>query len=88
MPFSARRRHQYWSADVRYLKGLGLPGRFYVISILDNHSRAIVSSAVVRSQDLASYLSILYAAVGESHVSAASVVERTTTCWPGCASMQ
>jgi len=31
MPFAARRRHQYWSADVRYLKGLGLRGRFYVI---------------------------------------------------------
>src|SRR5215211_5145187 len=65
MPFAARRRHQYWSADVRYLKGLGLPGRFYVISVQDNHSRAILSSAVVRSQDLASYLSVLYAAVEE-----------------------
>src|ERR671911_733772 len=65
MPFAAKRRHQYWSADVRYLKGLRLPDRFYVISVLDNHSRAILSSAVVRSQDLASYLSVLYAAVGE-----------------------
>jgi putative transposase len=65
MPFAARRRHQYWSTDVRYLKGLGLPGRFYVIPVLDNHSRAILSSAVVRSQDLASYLSVLYAAVEE-----------------------
>jgi transposase len=65
MPFAARRRHQYWSADVRYLKGLKLAGRFYVISVLDNHSRAILSSAVVRSQGLASYLSVLYAAVKE-----------------------
>jgi hypothetical protein len=32
MPFAARRRHQFWSADVRYLKGLKLPGRFYVTS--------------------------------------------------------
>ena len=36
-----------------------------MISVLDNHSRAILSSAVVRSQDLASYLSVLYAAVEE-----------------------
>ena len=63
MPFAARRRHQYWSTDVRYLKGHGLGGRAYVISVLDNHSRAILASAVARTQDLASYLSVLYAAV-------------------------
>jgi transposase InsO family protein len=63
MPFAARRRHQFWSADVRYLKGLKLPGRFYVISVLDNHSRTILASAVTRTQDLASYLAVLYAAI-------------------------
>jgi transposase len=63
MPFAAARRHQYWTADVRYLKGHKLGGRAYVISVLDNHSRAILSSAVTRSQDLASYLAVLYAAV-------------------------
>ena len=62
MPFAARRRHQFWSADVRYVDH-GLGGRAYVISVLDNHSRAILSSALTRSQDLASYLSVLYAAV-------------------------
>ena len=41
----------------------GLGGRAYVISVLDNHSRAILSSALTRTQDLASYLSVLYAAV-------------------------
>jgi putative transposase len=60
MPFAARRWHQLWSADVRYLKGLGLAGRSYVITVLDNHSRAILSSAVIRSRDLTSYLSVLY----------------------------
>jgi homeodomain-containing protein len=40
-----------------------LEGRAYVISVLDNHSRAILSSAVTRTQDLASYLAVLYAAV-------------------------
>jgi putative transposase len=63
MPFAAGRRHQFWSADVRYVDDHKLGGRAYVISVLDNHSRAILSSAVTRTQDLASYLSVLYAAV-------------------------
>jgi putative transposase len=63
MPFAARRRHQYWTVDVRYLKGYKGGGRAYVISVLDNHSRAILSSALTRAQDLGSYLSVQYAAV-------------------------
>ncbi len=63
MPFAARRRHQFWSADVRYIDGHKVGGRAYVISVLDNHSRAILASALTRTQDLASYLSVLYAAV-------------------------
>jgi putative transposase len=63
MPFRATRRHQFWSADVRYIDDHELEGRAYVISVLDNHSRAILSSAVTRTQDLASYLAVLYAAV-------------------------
>ena len=63
MPFAARRRHQFWSADVRYVDDHKLGGRAYVISVLDNHSRAILASALTRTQDLASYLSVLYAAV-------------------------
>src|SRR5215207_9898829 len=63
IPFKAERRHQYWTVDVRYLKGHKLGHRTYVISVLDNHSRAILASALTRTQDLASYLSVLYAAV-------------------------
>jgi len=63
VPFQATRRHQFWSADVRYIDDHKLGGRAYVISVLDNHSRAVLSSAVTRTQDLASYLSVLYAAV-------------------------
>lgn len=63
MPFAARRRHQFWSADVRYVNDHKLGGRAYVISVLDNHSRAVLSSSVSRTQDLTSYLSVLYAAV-------------------------
>src|SRR5215218_9157826 len=58
MPFAARRRHQFWSADVRYVGDHKLGGRAYVISVLDNHSRAILASAPPRTQDLASYLSV------------------------------
>jgi putative transposase len=63
MPFAARRRHQYWSADIRYVDNDRVGGRAYAVSVLDNHSRAILASAVTRTQDLASYLSVLYAAV-------------------------
>ena len=63
MPFTAKRRHQYWTVDVRYLMGHKLGHRAYVISVLDNHSRAVLASATTRTQDLASYLSVLYAAV-------------------------
>ena len=35
MLFVARRRHQFWTADVRYLKGHKLGYRAYVISVLD-----------------------------------------------------
>jgi putative transposase len=63
MPFAARRRHQYWSADVRYVDNDRVGGRAYVVSVMDNHSRCILASAVTKTQDLASYLSVLYAAV-------------------------
>jgi hypothetical protein len=63
MPFVASRRHQFWTADVRYIDDHRLGGRAYVVSVLENHSRAILASTVTRTQDLASYLSVLYAAV-------------------------
>ena len=62
MPFAARRLHQYSTVDVCHLKGHKLGGKAYVISVLDNHARANLNSAVTRTQDLASYLSVLYAA--------------------------
>lgn len=63
MPFAASRPHQYWSADVRYVKKHRLGGRIYVISILDNYSRALLASSITRSQDLTAFLSVLYSAV-------------------------
>jgi len=66
MPFEASRRHQIWTADVRYIKKHRLPveGYLYVISILENYSRKILASAVCRKQDLPSFLPVLHAAVG------------------------
>jgi len=64
MPFQASRRHQYWTVDVRYLDMHQLGGgMIYVITVLENFSRAILASAVSRNQDLTAYLMVLYAAI-------------------------
>ena len=62
MPFASNRRHEFWTADVRYIDHR-LGGNVYVISILENHSRAILESSVSRSQDTTAFLSVLYRAV-------------------------
>jgi transposase InsO family protein len=68
MPFAAVRRHQFWSVDVRYVEdhrlGTGKPA--YVISILENYSRAFLASAISPRQDLTAYLIVLRAAI-ETH---------------------
>lgn len=69
MPFQSSRRHEIWSVDVRYIdhhlppSELPAGNRVYAISILENHSRALLASAVSTSQDLTAYLSVLYTAV-------------------------
>ena len=64
MPFQSSIRHEIWSVDVRYLDHhLPDTGKVYSISILDNHSSALLASAVSTTQDLTAYLSVLYAAV-------------------------
>jgi putative transposase len=63
MPFAAGRRHQYWTADIRYLDhGLG-DFKVYAITVLDNYSRAIVASGLSRTQDLSAFLMVLYMGV-------------------------
>jgi transposase len=63
MPFKAARRHQYWSADIRYLDhGLG-DCKVYSVTILDNYSRAIVASGLSRTQDLGTFLMVLFMAI-------------------------
>ena len=60
MPFKATRRHEYWTVDVRYIEDnlLG-PDPIYSITIMDNFSRAIISSAISPKQDLTAYLIVL-----------------------------
>jgi putative transposase len=64
MPYEANFRHEIWTSDVRYIDH-SLPGvgNVYVVSILENYSRAILASAVTLSQDTNAYLSALFAAV-------------------------
>ncbi len=68
MPFAAPRRHQYWSVDVRYIEdhALGTGKPVYVISVLENFSRALLASAISPRQDLTAFLIVLRAAV-EAH---------------------
>ncbi len=65
-PFKATFRHEIWSVDVRYIEKHQIPGikgPFYVVSILENFSRAILASDIFQKQDLTAYLMILYAAI-------------------------
>jgi putative transposase len=74
MPFEASYRHEYWTCDVRYVDhSIPGTGQAYVVSILDNYSRAILASAVTLSQDTNAYLSVLHAAI-ERHGSPGAIV--------------
>ncbi len=66
MPFAASERREIWSADVRHLDMVEedlVGGKAYALTVIDNFSRAILSSAVTRRQDLSAFLSVLYRAV-------------------------
>ena len=74
MPFLAARRHQYWTADVRYVDDHRVGGdTVYVISVLDNYSRAVLASSVSRTQDQSAFLRVLHRAV-EGHGSPEALV--------------
>jgi len=53
MPFKARFRQEIWSVDVRYIEehNLGFPEPIYLISVLENYSRARFSSKISRTQN-------------------------------------
>src|SRR6266550_4900332 len=65
MPFKARFRQEIWSVDVRYIEehNLGFPEPIYLISVLDNYSRALLASKISRTQNQWDYLEVLFAAL-------------------------
>jgi transposase InsO family protein len=64
MPFKASRRHENWSIDIRYIEKHQLEERkpVYVISSLENYSRALLASALSKTQDLLAVLMVLFRA--------------------------
>ena len=54
MPFAATYRHEYWSVDVRYIEDHQLEQRkpVYVISVLENYSRALLASILLAAPGL------------------------------------
>jgi putative transposase len=66
MPFAATKRHEVWSADVRHLDMVDeslVGSKAYAVTVMDNYSRAMLSSAVTRRQNLSAFLSVLYRAM-------------------------
>jgi len=63
MPFRAGYRHQYWSVDMRYIDHQLGEGQIYTITILENYSRAVLASAISRTQNLTAYLMVLFTAI-------------------------
>jgi transposase len=65
MPFKAVRRHQFWSADIRYIEDHLLPDPkpVYVISIFENFSRAVLASAISPTQNGWDFLAVLAEAI-------------------------
>ena len=65
MPFKAVRRHQFWSCDVRYIEEHLLPDPkpVYVITIFENFSRMVLSSAISATQNQWDYLAVLADAI-------------------------
>src|SRR5258708_3842897 len=65
MPFKAERRHQSWSADIRYIEEHLLPDPkpVYVITIFENFSRMVLSSAISATQTQWDFLSVLANAI-------------------------
>jgi putative transposase len=76
MPFKAHFRHQYWSVDVRYIEKHHIPdheGPVYLISILENYSRAVLASKVSPTQNQWDYLEVLFAAFSTAGIPKAIV---------------
>jgi Integrase core domain len=66
MPFAAIRAHQYWSVDICYIEKHQVPdcpGPIYILTVLDNYSRAIISSSPSKKQDLWAFLLVFFTGI-------------------------
>jgi putative transposase len=71
MPFRASFRHEWWSVDVRYIEEHRLAevkGPVYLISMLENYSRAVLASKISPTQNQWDYLEVLFAALSTAGV--------------------
>jgi transposase InsO family protein len=78
MPFNAQFRHEFCSIDVRYIEKHRIPdikGPVYVISVLENYSRAVLSSSLSRTQDTYTYLQVLRSALKRHGIPKAIVTD-------------
>jgi transposase InsO family protein len=65
-PLTATSRHERWCLDIRYIEKHQIPGikgPFYVITVLEAFSRAILASDIFQGQDLGCVLIVFYAAI-------------------------
>ncbi len=65
MPFKASHRHELWSADIRYIEEHLLPDPrpVYVITVFENFSRAVLSSAISQTQTQWDFLAVRTSAI-------------------------
>ena len=65
MPFKAVRRHQFWSADSRYIEEHLLPDPkpVYILTIFENFSRMVLASAISPTQNQWDFLAVLAEAI-------------------------
>ncbi len=65
MPFKAHFKHEIWSVDIRYIEehNLGFPEPVYLISVLENYSRACLASKISPTQTQWDFLEVLFEAL-------------------------
>ncbi len=65
MPFKAHFKQEIWSVDIRYIEehNLGFPEPVYLISVLENYSRACLASKISATQTQWDYLAVLFDAL-------------------------
>lgn len=65
MPYKAHFKHEIWSVDIRYIEehNLGFPEPVYLISVLENYSRALLASKISETQTQWDYLEVLFDAL-------------------------